>query len=166
MLNVPNEVLERWAQKANAMQESGNLSLPYASTVGLAMGGQIHDEELLMSLQKVVDRYPDEMPLDAGAAKCKTLDREFVDAYSGPYRGTRSAESCWVATDESFMYIMPRLGAHRRWPWGSVQTIEPRKQGRRSSKFVLADKATTFELSTGTTAMANLLSIYSWIESR
>lgn len=163
MLHVPQSVRQRWAEKAETVQGLGDLSLPYGSSVGLAMEGHITDKDLIGCLEWVIDKHPNELPLDAAAAKCKRLDREFLDAYTGPAQGlSKGAEASWVATDESFMYVASRLGLYRRWPWESVSEIQPRKQGR-SSRFSLIERSDNFQFKTGGAALGNLMAIHSWV---
>lgn len=162
MLDVPESVRQRWADKAESIQGLGDLALPYPSSVGRAMAGHVTDRDLLASLQWVIKKHPSELPLDVAPARCKRLDREFLGAYTGPPPGlVKGAEASWVATDESFMYVAPRLAMYRRWPWESVE-IKLRKRGRRV-RFSLIARNDSFDFKTGGLAMANLMTVHSWV---
>lgn len=163
VLDVPEQVKERWADKAAAL-ESRPLALPYASSFIRAMVGQHADAHTLQAAQWMIARYPDELPLDIGPARCKALDRKFVDAASRAGRLPRSlqaAEASWVATDEALHYVAPLLNMHQRWAWPETQ-LRVRKHGRHFTKIALAVSGQAFELSVGSVASANLLAAWSW----
>ncbi|HLG01350.1 MAG TPA: hypothetical protein VI916_12840 [Acidimicrobiia bacterium] len=165
-MDIPEEVQERWGKKLERFQadETAPPILPYPSLAAMTLAGAAGDKESVMALRGLMRSHPDEFPLDLGPAKCKDLDRWFLDEYvksGGRVQGMRALEAVWLATDEALHYISPRVGGHIRWAWDSLE-VRPMKSGRRFGKATVATPGGTFHFSMGTGALANLLTLYSW----
>lgn len=162
---IPDAIRRKWAAKAELLPD---LALPYASTTSLTLSGHGRDRELLGALRLLIDRHPDELPLDGGPAKCRPLDiifyDEFVRSIGSRPRGLRALEAVWLATDESLCYVSPQVGQYVRWPWSEL-TVTPRKQGRRFGRISITTPDGAYEMGLGSVAMANLLTIYAWSHS-
>lgn len=114
---------------------------------------------------------PDEIPLDAAAAKCRSLDSSFYDqlrkATGDRPRGPRVLEAVLVSTDASMVYVAPNLSLAWRWPWEAVAGLNPIKHGRRFSRVEVASHdGESYKVSLGSPAMENLLTIYDWVTSQ
>lgn len=114
---------------------------------------------------------PGEIPLDAAAAKCRSLDSSFYDQYRNATgdrpRGSRVLEAVLVSTDASMVYVAPNLSLAWRWPWEAVAELNPIRHGRRFSQVEVSDHdGGRYKVSLGSPAMENLLTIYDWVTGK
>jgi len=159
---IPEEVGTQWAAKLSGLPD---LALPFPSVVTLTLLGVRSDIDLALSLDMLMKHHPREVPLDACAAKCRTLDEQFwrdVFGASAPRRAKLNAlEATCIATDEAIHYLAPRIGAQKRWPWPDVK-LAAKKNGKLFSKLQVSTREEDLVFGLGTPALANLLTIYSW----
>jgi hypothetical protein len=77
--------------------------------------------------------------IDSGAAKIKTIDRQWHADYAAQHGhramrslGINAMEADWVITKTGFVYVNPRLRFTWGWRWDTT-TFEVIKRGRRSA---------------------------------
>jgi hypothetical protein len=162
---IPEAVRDHRTAKAEMLgRHELSSALPYPSVVMRALTGT-GDPEVADSLDFVLSRYPEELPFDGGAAKCRKLDSAFYDSYTSNARdrprGLRVLEAAWVATDQALYYVAPHVGEYRRWTWREIE-VHPLKRGNRFGRIRLDSRDGTFKIGLGASGMANLLAVYGW----
>ena len=168
-MQIPDEVREGWSDRLSELvAERGDLALPNASAAALVMRGGYPDRETVEAIAMLMRQAPKDIPLDAAAAKCRTIDSSFYDEYRSVTgdrpRGWRALEAVLVSTDASVAYVSPNLSLAWRWPWETVKELNPIKQRRRFSRVeILDNEDERYEVSLGTPTLENLLAIHEWV---
>lgn len=159
-------VLDRWAQKQEALGEGP--TLPYPSQLVLLLSGQQRSAPLVRALRQLVASNPDELPFDLGAAKCRSIDSEVYDSFVrhvGRRPRAMDLEASWAATDAALHYLSPDVDGHQRWPWAAVD-VRPAKLKKQRSQLLVASGPQSWTITMGTAAMSNALAIAAWVRRR
>jgi hypothetical protein len=126
------------------------------------MTGQRDWPEILGVMAILSVDYPDELPVDGGAARCKIIEKRFAAGI--PIRSTSDMECVWLGTDRGFYFAAPNFDRYVRWQWTET-TVRPSKQGRKFARALVVHPVESAEVQLGSKGMTNLFIIQEWAKA-
>jgi hypothetical protein len=133
--------------------------------VDFLLSGRRMDEDALASLRDISGLYPTEFPLDLATAKCRILDSKNYDDYAkkhGRPRGTNALVAHLIATDQSLIYIAPKVLATTRFPWIHIDRVESTGRFGASRTLQIIWQAGSVEVTIGRAAAENFEAVADW----
>jgi hypothetical protein len=162
-----NDAVVVWGERAANMPSDGP-SLPYPSIVAMTLSGVGQDPVNIGALASFASSHygSDEVPMDMGSARCRSIDSQFYDEYASANRGRRPRgsgvmEASWLASDQALYYIAPLVAGMRRWSWDGTW-LEPGRTGSQQAKFTIVTEQGRWKVGTSARAMPNLLVCANW----